>query len=511
MIATSLIQSTRAAPPRAVIDIGSNSVRLVVFHGPARLPQIVLNEKVPASLGRTLAIDGMLPPEATALALRALGRFAVLLRKMNIARPRVVATAATRDASNGADFLDQVRALGLSPELLNGEQEAAASARGVLSAFPDADGIVGDLGGGSLELVEVAKGAVGRGDSVPWGSLRLPRLRQDGDAAFDREIGRTLKARGWLGAAEGRTFYLVGGSWRALAVFDMHTSDYPLDEPHGYEFRPEQVTALAERIQRIPAKRLREISGISGLRATSLADATALLAVLGRRLAPKRMIVSAYGLREGLLYGDMDEATRALDPLIVAAHDHGIRAGADPALGLALGAWLDPLFEEDTPRDARLRLAAALLAVGGGALDRALAVRRARETMLNRPWVGIDARGRAMIATALAARFGERQPASALAALCSPADLARAVRWGAAMRAGVRLSASLADVLERSELAAADGRLVLRLPQDLAALYDDGIEQQHRSLGELLGLAPVLEVGEGSAASRWPSLLTRRG
>jgi len=485
-------------------------VRLVVFHGPARLPQIVLNEKVPASLGRTLAVDGMLPPEAMALALAALGRFAVLLRKMGITRPRVVATAATRDALNGAEFLDRVRALGLSPELLDGEQEAAASARGVLSAFADADGVVGDLGGGSLELVDVADGTVGRGDSVPWGSLRLPALRQGGDASFDREIGRTLKARGWLGAAEGRTFYLVGGSWRALAVFDMHQSNYPLAEPHAYEFRPEQVLELAERIQRIPPKRLRDISGISGLRAASLADATALLAVLGQRLAPKRMVVSAYGLREGLLYGDLDEGTRAMDPLIVAAHDHGIRGGAEPPLGPALGAWLAPLFEADAPHDARLRLAAALLAVGGGALDRALAVRRARETMLNRPWVGIDARGRAMVAAALGARFGERQPAPVLASLCSPADLTRAVRWGAAMRAGLRLSASVPEVLERSEVAAENNRLVLRLPADLAPLYDDGIAQQHRSLAELLELTPVLEAGEASAPARWSSLLTRR-
>jgi len=195
-------------PPRAVIDIGSNSLRLVVYVGPARLPRVVLNEKVSANLGRSLSIDGQLPTKAMETALRGLSRFARLTGAMGVGSVRTVATAAVREAGNGAAFLERVRALGLDPELLSGEEEASASALGLVSAFPDADGIVGDLGGGSLELVEVSGREAGRGASFPVGTLRLPALRAKGPRAFGRRLSAMLDAE-WKGAASGRTFYLV--------------------------------------------------------------------------------------------------------------------------------------------------------------------------------------------------------------------------------------------------------------------------------------------------------------
>ena len=129
-----------AAPPRTgIIDIGSNSIRLVVYQGPPRLPATLFNEKVMAGLGRELAQTGRIAPESIALAIEALERFAALAREMAVTDLRTVATAAVRDAANGQVLLEAAARVGLPVELLSGEQEATAAGMGVLSAIPEAD------------------------------------------------------------------------------------------------------------------------------------------------------------------------------------------------------------------------------------------------------------------------------------------------------------------------------------------------------------------------------------
>ncbi|HWU03235.1 MAG TPA: exopolyphosphatase, partial [Novosphingobium sp.] len=169
---------------RAIIDIGSNTVRMVIYAGPPRAPTVLFNEKVTARLGKGVAEDGRLSPKSRATALAALSRFALLLRLHGVRDVRTVATAAARDASDGAAFLDEVRALGLTPRLLSGEEEAIASAHGVLAGFPGARGIVGDLGGGSLELIDIDGTGCTHGVSLPLGTLRLPALRAEGPTKF---------------------------------------------------------------------------------------------------------------------------------------------------------------------------------------------------------------------------------------------------------------------------------------------------------------------------------------
>src|ERR1700710_2073913 len=164
-----------AEKPVAIIDIGSNSVRLVVYSGAKRIPSVIFNEKVLAGLGREI---GEIGEGAQARALAALDRFRLLIRQLGVVRTRVVATAAVREASNGDAFLTRVRRLGSSPRILSGEEEGKRAGQGVLSAIPDADGIVGDLGGGSLELVEVKKGEIRDRASFPLGVLRVAALRE---------------------------------------------------------------------------------------------------------------------------------------------------------------------------------------------------------------------------------------------------------------------------------------------------------------------------------------------
>src|SRR3954449_7869464 len=200
-----------AAKPVAIIDIGSNSVRLVVYSGAKRIPSVIFNEKVLAGLGREV---GEIGEAAQARALAALDRFRLLIRQLNVVRTRVVATAAVREASNGEAFLARVRMLGFAPRILSGEEEGKRAGQGVLSAIPEADGIVGDLGGGSLGPGEVSDGRVGRRAWLPLGVLRLDALAEKGEASFAKKIAKAIAGAGFEGAAAGRPFYLVGGSWR---------------------------------------------------------------------------------------------------------------------------------------------------------------------------------------------------------------------------------------------------------------------------------------------------------
>jgi exopolyphosphatase/guanosine-5'-triphosphate,3'-diphosphate pyrophosphatase len=479
------------APRTAIIDIGSNSVRLVVYQGPARLPAILFNEKVMAGLGRGLAATGAIDPTALTKARVALARFASLAHEMGVTALRTVATAAVRDAANGQELIDCAESLGLEVEILSGEQEATAAGEGVLSAIPDADGIVGDLGGGSLELVRVRDGGVEERVSFPLGVLRIPALREKGSKSFERHIGRLIEEAGWEGRGRGLPFYLVGGSWRALARLDMTLSGYPLPIIHQYELTPVDILRLSRTIPHLSKQRLREVKGLSSSRAATLGDATALLGVLLRHLGSSTTVVSAYGLREGLLYGGLDAKTRALDPLIVAAREEGRLLGRFPEHGDLLESWIAPLFAGESVADARLRHAACLLADVGWHANPEFRAERGVEIALHGNWVGIDAEGRAMLAQALHTSLGGGLDIPApLAELASPAQLKLATNWGLSIRLGQRLSGGLAGPLERSGVTLDGTTLGLEMNDADRGFYGEAVERRHSALASALGRVP---------------------
>ena len=479
-----LARSDSKHPRTAIIDIGSNSIRLVVYQGPARLPAILFNEKVLAGLGRGLAATGAIEAEGMARASDALARFARLAREMEVTRLRTVATAAVRDAANGHELIAHAKAVGLEVELLSGEQEACASGAGVVSAFPDADGIVGDLGGGSLERIRVRGGEVGERVSV----LRLDALRAKGDAAFEKQVARAIDKAGWTGKGRGLPFYLVGGSWRALARLDMDLSQYPLPIIHGYEMGAEAVARVARAVEQAPKSRLRATPGLSSGRIPTLADAAAILALLLRELGSTHMIVSSYGLREGLLYEELDAGTRAHDPLLVAARDEGRRSGRWPEHGDLLDGWLAPLFDRDTPDAARLRHAACQLADVGWRANPEFRAERGVDIALHGNWVAIDAAGRAQVAQALHASLGGGAIApDPIPRLLSKDRIDRATAWGLAIRLGQRLSGGLAGPLQRSRLSADAGTVTLHLAAEDRALYGETVERRHAALAAALG------------------------
>jgi exopolyphosphatase/guanosine-5'-triphosphate,3'-diphosphate pyrophosphatase len=482
-----------AEPRTAIIDIGSNSIRLVVYQGPERLPAILFNEKVLAGLGRGLAETGMIAESALEVAGEALARFAAVAHEMEVTRLRTVATAAVREASNGRVLLDTARSLGLQVELLSGEQEAIAAGMGVLSAIPDADGIVGDLGGGSLELVRISGGEVRERISFPLGVLRIGATRAKGQGALERLVFKSLKEAGWIGKGGGLPLYLVGGSWRGLARLDMHLNSYPLPVIHQYSMAPTAIARMGRTISHVPKSWLRAIPGLSSGRASTLGDAAALLAALLKHLGTEQTIVSAFGLREGLLFQGLDEERRAEDPLIVAARDEGQRHGRFAEHGDLLDRWIAPLFTGDAPAQARLRLMACLLADVGWRANPEFRAERGVEIALHGNWVAIDAPGRAVVAQALFTSLGGGTTVpTPLETLASPADLKRAISWGLAMRLGQRLSGGLAGPLQRSHMSD-DGEVVtLHVSPDDLALYGESVERRHAALALALGREPIV-------------------
>ena len=483
-----------AEEPVAIIDIGSNSVRLVVFSGAKRIPSIIFNEKVMAGLGREMGETGALGEGAQMRALNALVRFHRLTRQMGVVRTRVVATAAVREASNGKAFLAKVREIGFKPRILSGEEEGRLAGQGVISAIPDADGIVGDLGGGSLELVEVAKRKVRHSASLPLGVLRLDDLAAQGDGAFAKKVAKAVSGAGFAGAAEGRPFYLVGGSWRSLARIDMSLSEHPLPITHQHVMSADRPRQLREALRKLGKDSLRHIPSLSLVRMPTLPRANQLLETLVDTLGPDRLVVSSFGIREGLLYDELASEMRKLDPLIEAAREAGAGLGRFAQHGALLDAWIAPVFK-DGPDAARLRLAACLLADIAWAAHPDFRAERGIDMALHGNWVAIDGPGRVMMAQALFSNFGggRELPYSDVSALCAPEKLKRASLWGYAMRLGQRLSGGTAAGLESSRLSRRDG--VLRLAIGDAALFGEPVERRLKTLAAEMGLRPEPVLG----------------
>ncbi|HYE27221.1 MAG TPA: Ppx/GppA family phosphatase [Allosphingosinicella sp.] len=484
------------AEPVAVIDIGSNSVRLVVYSGAPRAPSIVFNEKVLAGLGQGLGETGRLGEQPRARALAALRRFRLLVDQMEVRELRVLATAAVRDASNGDAFLDEVRAVGLDPRVISGETEGRLAGEGVLSGFPEADGLVGDLGGGSLELAEVGGKSVHSSLSLPFGVLRIGNADSAAERKLRRRLAAALDESGLKGRGRGRPFYMVGGSWRALARLDIIARDFPLPITDHYRMRPERPAELRKLIASANRADPGSMPMLTASRIPTLPAAKLILSALVDALEPSELIVSSFGIREGLLYHDLPPEERAKDPLIEAARDAGRGLSRFGEHGDLLDRWIAPIFP-DSPAMARLRLAGCLLADVAWQAHPDFRAERGVEMALHGNWVGIDVCGRVMVAQALFANFGGGRdfPDKRIAALCSREELECAGRWGLAMRLGQRLSGGLASSLERSRLERRGDVIRLVLPKEEEALYGETVDRRLRKLASALGCKAEFRAG----------------
>jgi exopolyphosphatase/guanosine-5'-triphosphate,3'-diphosphate pyrophosphatase len=487
-------------PPRcAVVDLGSNSVRLVVFEGRGRNPVVIFNEKSVLRLGRGLQGTGRLNPEGVEQAVGVMARFAAIARAMGAAPFEVLATAAVRDASNGPAFVDSLRAT-LGPDVpirvLPGQEEAALSAAGLLCGIPNADGILADIGGGSLELVRLQAGQFVQAVTLPLGVIRLAD-RAGGDAAVARSVvDADFDTVPWItpeaGEEDTRDLYLVGGAWRALARLHMTQSTYPLNIVHHYVMNCDSARDLAQLIATAGRRALERMSGLSRRRIDDLPMAAVVLRRLLRSAAPRRVIFSANGLREGWFLSHIDPAVRQEDPLLAAGRDYAQRFGRDPALPPLLLTWTDPIFAGDGPDARRLREAACWMSDIASHDHPEFRAEQAFYRVLRQPGSGLDHHARAFLALALAVRYDSELDAPYVGtarALLDFASIQRAERLGVALRLAYSVSAGTGALLLDSSIALQPGRLRLRLKASQA----EGVIRRLERLGSLLGLEPVLE------------------
>ena len=490
---------TLTGAPVAIVDVGSNSVRLVVYECLSRSPRPIFNEKSLCALGKGVATTGRLPKSGVEKALAALRRFRVLSKIMGVARMHVLATAAARDASNGAEFLAAAAAaIGAPVTLLSGGREAELSAYGVISGIRKPDGVVGDLGGGSLELIDVKGTHAGKGTSLPLGGLTLMDASGRSPRAAVKIVRESLAGSGIAKRLSGRTLYAVGGTFRALAKLHMSQRNYPLTVTHGYVIPTRDAADFAGLVERANADTLVSIGAVSAARRPLLAYGAVVLDEIIRKARPLEIMISVAGVREGLLYEMLDAAQRRQDPLLVAAAQFNRLLSRAPGHAEELSDWTDgfmkSLHAEETPDERRLRHAACLLA---DVHWRAHPDHRHEESVNiveNGAFLGVDHPGRSFLALAASYRYlgPDADVNPQLRALVSARMLERARILAAATRAAFVISGAMSGVLPLTPLACAKSKLILTLPRSLADLASERLQNRLGQLGRLIGREPVI-------------------
>jgi exopolyphosphatase/guanosine-5'-triphosphate,3'-diphosphate pyrophosphatase len=482
--------------PFGVIDIGSNSVRLVVFSGPARAPAPMFNEKMLCGLGRGQGETGRLDEDGMAMALAALKRFVALARAMGVVSIQAVATAAVRDAANGELFVARAqRECDLQIRVVTGAEEAMYSALGVISGIPEADGLMGDMGGGSLELVNLAKGVPGEGVTLPLGSLRLAGIR-DQDALRDR-IDEHLATVKWIKSGRGRDLVLVGGSWRGIARIHMAHARYPLRIIHQYRIAANEADDLTRLLARQSRDSLSRIPGVSKRRLEGMPLAALVLRRLIKAADPGHVVFSAHGLREGLSYAALPERARKEDPLLAACRDIAAREGRFGDNGELLSAITAPLFGGETPAWKRLRLAACHLCDIAWRLHPDHRGEYVLNRILNDPFGGIDHGQRAALAYTVAVRYTGETDAPEIEPvrkLVPDTLLDASTMLGLALRLAQTMTGGTGEMLAQIKLRVSGTSLVLEVQNGAADLVGDVVERRLEALARMLDCTPQIKV-----------------
>ncbi|KFB10473.1 Ppx/GppA phosphatase [Nitratireductor basaltis] len=488
-----------------MIDIGSNSIRLVIYEGIARSPTVLFNEKMLAGLGKSIVTTGQLDPDGVSRAVEEFRRFRALSEQAGAQSLHVLATAAAREAENGPEFISRAEEiLGTEIQVLSGREEARYSAYGIMSGFHEPDGIVGDLGGGSLELVDVSGSNMGDGITLPLGGLRLKEMSED-STTIAAKIARGEIARApWLKAGEGRAFYCVGGTWRNLARLHMSVTKYPLQVMHNYELDPQKHLAFLKRVAKGNLEKMRGIGRVSKNRRALLPfGATVLLEVM-RAMKPSKLVISANGVREGYLYSLLEEEQRKSDPLLSASRELALLRSRSYTHSQELAEWTGEAFKvlgvEECENDARYRQAACLLADIGWRAHPEYRGTQSLNIIAHGSFSGIDHPGRAYIALAIMFRHEglfDDNLSPEMRALATPRYAERARLLGGLMRVVYLLSASMPGVIPRLRWEKRDdGSIALLIPRDRAELMGERPIGRMAHLARVTGLNLVLDVAK---------------
>jgi exopolyphosphatase / guanosine-5'-triphosphate,3'-diphosphate pyrophosphatase len=496
--------------PIAVIDIGSNSVRLVAYEGLTRSPTPIFNEKVLAGLGREVQSTGHLADDAVAKALEALRRFRTLCGTIGVGRTWVIATAACREAENGPGFIAEAeRICRVKIEVLPGKREAALSALGVVSGIYRPDGLVGDLGGGSLELTDVLRSRIKSGVTLPLGGLALQDMSEGSMREAESIVEDALADVPILKAGVRRAFYAVGGTWRALMRLHMFQTGYPLHVMHGYAIPAREALEFARLVRRVDPETLSQVEIVTAARRPLLPYAAIVLEHLIRIARPRSIVVSALGVREGLLYSLLRDDDKKRDGLMVAAQELNILRSRSPRHGEEMIDWTDRFMAssgiEETAEEKRLRHAACLLGDIGWRAHPDYRGEQSLNVISHAAFVGVDHPGRAYLSLAVFFRhvgLEHDDLAPHVRELATARMIDRARVLGTAMRVAYLVSAAMPGVLANTPMVVERGKLKLKLQGRYAALAGDRVFARLRQLARLIGREPVMETGENQSGVR---------
>lgn len=475
----------------AVIDIGSNSVRLVLFRLEGRALFPVFNEKTMAGLGRAAGRTGHLHPDGVETAIRTLKRFRRLLDAKSVSERHAVATAAVRTCTDGAEFVRRVREeCGLEIKVLSGEDEGRLAAAGVIAGIGDCNGVAGDLGGSSLELTRIDGRSLGPALSLPLGPLAM--LDDDGRDAREIKpaIDDVLDSAAPVFDGAGPTFYAVGGAWRAFAHLAMAGEGHPLNVLHEYALSREDVFKYADFAATQSETSLGTTPGVSSKRSGTLAYAAQLLKRVVKRGNFERVVFSANGLREGVIYAAEPRLYLEGDPLLASAEALVAAVSPEPGFGSKLADWIEPVFETEREvfsrsRDRTLRGAAARLTDFGVRIHPDHRSELASTQVLYAQLAGLSHAERAFLALAIHHRYeGKRPPeeTSVCRRLLDDDGEAVAQRLGLALRLGAALSGRTAALLDSFRIERAGGELVLRVA---SGMEDTAVERALHRLDQL--------------------------
>ena len=483
--------------PIGIIDIGSNSVRLVVYEGAVRSPTPLFNEKILCGLGRSVATTGALSDDAVVRAVAALVRFKTIARVLGVKNLKAVATAAVREAKNGPDFIARGQAAaGCHIEVLSGEVEARLAAQGIMMGFVGDDGVAGDLGGGSLELIDIAGEKLNEASTLPLGGLRLIDVTGNKLDKAMEVVDDAIAGLPWLQRGRGRTFYAVGGTWRALGKLHMELVQYPLRVMHGYQLNARDALDFSEFVRK--SKKPQSLPGMADVaraRREVLPFGALVLERLLKQLQPRDVVFSVFGIREGLIYGLLPPYERQRDPLISFCEDYAQLRARSLEHARELCRWTDQIFAdpalEETLDERRLRHAACLLSDVGWRAHPDYRGEQSLNTIAHAGLGGVDHSGRIFLALSVFYRHEASEHSTdalseRLKALIPKRVLKRARIVGMAVRTAHLLSIGMAGVISETPLSYDSGKIVLTIPPSYAGLDGERLRRRLESLANLL-------------------------
>ncbi|MAI97720.1 MAG: exopolyphosphatase [Rhodobacteraceae bacterium] len=488
------IISSKLLSRTGIVDIGSNTVRLVVLEGPSRSPRYFYNEKSSCGLGIGLPQTGRLNPKGVKKAVKAIRRFIAITTKMNLKNIYFIATAAVRDSIDGPQFVNRLEEqFDIKIKVISGKEEGILAASGVLMSWPNANGIVCDIGGSSLELASLKEGKIKHSQSFELGPLALDD--------FQTPVKHIIIAEKLIKTKERfpnfvRDFYLVGGCWRAIARIHMSRCRYPLKVLQGYKITVKALNETLDFITCTNISAIAKITSSSHERLKLLPNACEVLRVLIKKFQPKYILFSGYGIREGLVYQCLNSEVREMEPLLEACKYLENNRSRFPGFGESLFKWLLPIFPEMSKYDKRLYLAACHLHDTMWQAHPDYRSEVCFETVTGANLGGIDHEGRIFLAISLMSRYKSSsldKISNETMMILDKKLVKKAVTLGAAMRLGSMLSVTIASNLEKTKILLSNDSICLDLKSD-TDFFGETVERRLTHLAGLMGVKPKIIV-----------------